>query len=226
VLSLLENRIQSHDPQGEAYKLLVVSACNYYSHSMPFLFEKIADYTELLMPDDLLSGDSILAYIREAMTPDVCKDVEVIGWLYQFYISEKKDKVFEGLKKNKKVTPENIPAATQLFTPHWIVQYMVENSLGKLWRLNNPDSKLEMKYYIEPKTPEDNYLHIADPQELKVCDPACGSGHILVYAFDLLFDIYKEAGFTDDDTIIENILKHNLYGIEEPVVSDVFLENP
>ena len=214
VLALLENRTPSHDPQGEAYKLLVVSACNYYSHAMPFLFEKIADYTELLMPDDLLSGDSILAYVREAMTPDVCKDVEVIGWLYQFYISEKKDMVFEGIKKNKKVTPENIPAATQLFTPHWIVQYMVENSLGRLWKLNNPDSKLKREYYIEPETPEEDYLRIENPQELKVCDPACGSGHILVYAFDLLFNIYKEAGFTDDDEIIENILKHNLYCIE------------
>ncbi len=214
VLALLENRTPSQDPQGEAYKLLVVSACNYYSHAMPFLFERIADYTELLMPDDLLSGNSILSYVREAMTPDVCKDVEVIGWLYQFYISEKKDKVFEGIKKNKKVTPENIPAATQLFTPHWIVQYMVENSLGRLWMLNNPDSKLKMEYYIKPETPEDDYLKIGNPQELKICDPACGSGHILVYAFDLLFEIYKEAGFTDDDTIIENILKHNLYGIE------------
>ncbi len=214
VLALLENRTPSQDPQGEAYKLLVVSACNYYSHAMPFLFEKIADYTELLMPDDLLSGTSILNAVREAMTPDVCEDVEVIGWLYQFYISEKKDKVFEGIKKNKKVTPENIPAATQLFTPHWIVQYMVENSLGRLWMLNNPDSKLKMDYYIKPESVEDDYLKIEKPQDLKICDPACGSGHILVYAFDLLFEIYKEAGFTDDDTIIENILKHNLYGIE------------
>jgi hypothetical protein len=103
---------------------------------MPFLFERIDDYTELLMPDDLLSGNSILAYTREAMTPDACEDVEVIGWLYQFYISEKKDEVFDGLKKNKKITPENIPAATQLFTPHWIVRYLVENSLGRLWLLN------------------------------------------------------------------------------------------
>jgi len=216
VLALLENRTPSDDPQGEAYKLLVVATCNYYAYSMPFLFEKIADYTELLMPDDLLSGNSILSYVREAMTPDICKDVEVIGWLYQFYISEKKDEVFEGIKKNKKVTPENIPAATQLFTPHWIVQYMVENSLGRLWLLNNPNSSIasKMEYYIKPETPEEDYLKITKPQELKVCDPACGSGHILVYAFDLLFDIYKDAGFTDDDEIIKNILEHNLYGIE------------
>jgi len=107
----------------------------------------------LLMPDDLLTGNSILAYTREAMTPDACEDVEVIGWLYQFYISEKKDEVFDGLKKNKKITPENIPAATQLFTPHWIVRYLVENSLGRLWLLNRPGSKLiqQMDYYIKPE---------------------------------------------------------------------------
>jgi len=214
IQALLSNQTPSNDPQGEAYKLLVVAACNYYNHAMPFLFEKISDYTELLMPDDLLSGDSILAYTREAMTPDVCSDVEVIGWLYQFYIAEKKDEVFEGIKKNKKVTPENIPAATQLFTPNWIVRYMVQNSLGRLWKLNNPDSKLAMEYYIEPETKESDYLRISSPKELKICDPACGSGHILVYAFDLLYDIYKEAGYSDDDDIIENILTNNLYGIE------------
>jgi hypothetical protein len=214
IQALLSNQTPSNDPQGEAYKLLVVAACNYYNHAMPFLFEKISDYTELLMPDDLLSGDSILAYTREAMTPDVCSDVEVIGWLYQFYIAEKKDEVFEGIKKNKKVTPENIPAATQLFTPNWIVRYMVQNSLGRLWKLNNPDSKLAMEYYIEPETKERDYLKISSPKELKICDPACGSGHILVYAFDLLYDIYKEAGYSDDDDIIENILTNNLYGIE------------
>ncbi|WIM05704.1 MAG: BREX-1 system adenine-specific DNA-methyltransferase PglX [Candidatus Nitricoxidivorans perseverans] len=138
ISALLAGRVPSHDPQGEAYRLLVVAACNAWHKAMPFLFERINDYTELLMPDDLLSGNSILAYTREAMTPDACQDVEVIGWLYQFYISEKKDAVFEGLKKNQKITPENIPAATQLFTPHWIVRYLVENALGRLWLLNRP----------------------------------------------------------------------------------------
>ena len=132
VLALLESRTPSKDPQGEAYKLLIVSTCNYYSHAMPFLFERIADYTELLMPDDLLSGTSILSYVREAMTPDVCVDVEVIGWLYQFYISEKKAEVDLKVKNGGKVSTNEIPAKTQLFTPRWIVQYMVENSLGRL----------------------------------------------------------------------------------------------
>ena len=151
IFALLSGKAPSRDPQGEAYRLLVVGACNHWHRAMPFLFQYINDYTELLMPDDLLSSKSILAYTREAMTPDACRDVEVIGWLYQFYISEKKDEVFDGLKKNKKITPENIPAATQLFTPHWIVRYLVENSLGRLWMLNRPGSKLveRMDYYIK-----------------------------------------------------------------------------
>jgi hypothetical protein len=154
---------------------------------MPFLFERIDDYTELLMPDDLLSGNSILAYTREAMTPDACEDVEVIGWLYQFYISEKKDAVFEGLKKNQKITPENIPAATQLFTPHWIVRYLVDNSLGRLWLLNRPGSKLRADGLLhQARAAETDFLKISKPEEIKVCDPACGSGHMLTYAFDLL----------------------------------------
>ena len=143
IFALLDGSAPSVDGQAEAYRLLIVAVCNDYHRIMPYLFERIDDYTELLMPDDLLSGNSIVAYTREAMTPDACKDVEVIGWLYQFYISEKKDEVFAGLKKNKKITPENIPAATQLFTPHWIVRYLVENSLGRLWLLNRPGSRAE-----------------------------------------------------------------------------------
>lgn len=213
--ALLSGKAPSHDPQQEAYRLLVVAECNAFYLAMPYLFERIADYTELLMPDDLLSGGSVLAYTREAMTPDACQDVEVIGWLYQFYISEKKDQVFEGLKKNQKITPENIPAATQLFTPHWIVRYLVENSLGRLWMLNHPNSTLagQMDYYIAPEQPETNFLKIDKPEDIKVCDPACGSGHMLTYAFDLLYAIYEEVG-TDPSEIPEKILTHNLFGIE------------
>ena len=215
VLDLLAGRAPSNDSQGEAYRLLLVAVCNAWHESMPFLFERIDDYTELLMPDDLLSGNSILAYTREAMTPDACKDVEVIGWLYQFYISEKKDAVFEGLKKNQKITPENIPAATQLFTPHWIVRYLVDNSLGRLWLLNRPRSRLaeQMEYFIPPEKPETDFLKINGPEEIKVCDPACGSGHMLTYAFDLLYAIYEEEGY-DPAEIPEKILTHNLFGIE------------
>jgi type II restriction/modification system DNA methylase subunit YeeA len=215
VHGLLSGQATSNDPQQEAYRLLVVAECNAFHQAMPYLFERIADYTELLMPDDLLSGNSVLAYTREAMTPDACRDVEVIGWLYQFYISEKKDQVFEGLKKNQKITPENIPAATQLFTPHWIVRYLVENSLGRLWMLNHPNSQLagQMEYYIAPEQPETDFLKIIKPEDIKICDPACGSGHMLSYAFDLLFAMYEEAG-TDPSEIAEKILTHNLFGIE------------
>ncbi|EGQ8448092.1 TPA: BREX-1 system adenine-specific DNA-methyltransferase PglX [Vibrio alginolyticus] len=212
---LLSGAIPSRDGQSEAYRLMIVTVCNDYHRLMPYLFERIEDYTELLMPDDLLSGNSILAYTREAMTPENCESVESIGWLYQFYISEKKDQVFEGLKKNKKITPENIPAATQLFTPHWIVRYLVENSLGRLWMLNNPSSKVveQMDYYIKPVEEEKDYLKVSSPEELKICDPACGSGHMLTYAYDLLYAIYLDAGY-DSSEIPEKILTNNLYGIE------------
>ena len=131
------------------------------------------------------------------LTKDVCQDVEVIGWLYQFYISERKDEVFAGFKKNKKAGADEIPAATQLFTPHWIVRYLVENSLGRLWMLNRPTSRLvdQMEYYIAPVDEETDFLKISRPEELKVVDPACGSGHMLTYAFDLLYAIYEEEGY-------------------------------
>ena len=215
VRALLDGRTPSPDAQAEAYRLLLVAICNDWHRVMPFLFERIDDYTELLLPEDLLSNASILAYLREAMTPDVCEDVEVIGWLYQFYISEKKDEVFAGLKKNVKITAENIPAATQLFTPHWIVRYLVENSLGRLWMLNRPGSRLmeRMDYYIAPEEPETDFLRITSPKEIKVCDPACGSGHMLTYAFDILHAIYEEEGY-DPPEIPALILKHNLTGLE------------
>ncbi len=211
----------AHDGQAEAYRLLLIHACNEWHGAMPYMFERAdmldraEDYTELLMPDDLLSPDSILARLREVMTEDACQDVEIIGWLYQFYISEKKDQVFAGLKKNQKITAENIPAATQLFTPHWIVRYLVENSLGRLWLLNRPQSKLaaKMEYYIAPEEPETDFLKITRPEEIRICDPACGSGHMLTYAFDLLFEIYAEEGH-DAAEIPGLILKHNLTGIE------------
>ncbi|NKK70062.1 BREX-1 system adenine-specific DNA-methyltransferase PglX [Rhizobium leguminosarum bv. viciae] len=215
VRALLDNRTPSREPQGEAYRLLLVATCNHWHAAMPFMFETIADYTELLMPEDLLSQSSILARLRTVMTEEACQDVEIIGWLYQFYISEKKDEVFAGLKKNKKITPENIPAATQLFTPHWIVRYLVENSLGRLWMLNRPNSRLKerMDYYIVPDEPDTDFLRISSPEEIKVCDPACGSGHMLTYAFDLLYSIYEEEGY-DAAEIPGLILACNLYGIE------------
>ena len=215
ISALLDGSSPSRDPQGEAYRLLLVAACNCWHRAMPFLFEAIADYSELLMPEGLLAPDSILSQMRETMTQDACQDVEIIGWLYQFYISEKKDEVFAGLKKNKKITAENIPAATQLFTPHWIVRYLVENSLGRLWLLNRPGSKLAetMEYYIAPEEAETDFLKLASPEAIRICDPACGSGHMLTYAFDLLYAIYEEEGYDPGD-IPGLILQHNLTGIE------------
>ena len=215
ISALLEGRTPSGDPQAEAYRLLLVHACNGWHTHMPFLFEEIDDYSELLMPEDLLSQTSILAQLRAVMTEDACRDVEIIGWLYQFYISEKKDQVFAGLKKNQKITAENIPAATQLFTPHWIVRYLVENSLGRLWLLNRPQSRLaeRMDYYIAPEEPETDFLRISRPEDIRICDPACGSGHMLTYAFDLLHAIYEEEGY-DAAEIPALILTHNLTGVE------------
>jgi type II restriction/modification system DNA methylase subunit YeeA len=228
VFDLLGGRLPSADPQQEAYRLLLVGVCNSLYAVMPFLFEPIADYTELLMPPDLLSEHSVLHALREAMTAEACQDVEVIGWLYQFYISERKDEVFEGLKKGQKIEAQDIPAATQLFTPHWIVRYLVENSLGRLWMLNRPGSKLaeQMEYYIRPERVEnreqstgdgsmreEDFLRVSGPEEIKVCDPACGSGHMLTYAFDLLYAVYEEEGYPAGD-IPRLVLEKNLYGIE------------
>ena len=225
ISQLLAGQAPSHDAQGEAYRLLVVAACNAWHQAMPFLFQRIDDYTELLMPDDLLSGNSILAYTREAMTPDACEDVEVIGWLYQFYISDKKDEVI-----GKVVKSEDIPAATQLFTPNWIVQYLVQNSVGRLWLMANPGSQLasQWPYYIAPaeQTPEVQaqldaliQTRIAEdgdtlnPETITVLDPACGSGHILVVAYDVLKAIYLERGYRLRD-IPRLILEKNLYGLD------------
>ena len=128
----LDGTRRSGDPQGEAYALLLTEYCRRWNRAMPFMFEREGDYTELLIPANLLADDSVLNRAVQVLTPDVCRDVEVIGWLYQFYISERKDEVFAQFKKNKKAGADEIPAATQLFTPHWIVRYLVENSLGRI----------------------------------------------------------------------------------------------
>lgn len=203
------------DAQAEAYALLLADYCRYWNRAMPFMFEREGDYTELLIPANLLAEDSALSRSVKVLTGDVCQDVEVIGWLYQFYISERKDEVFAGFKKNKKAGADEIPAATQLFTPHWIVRYLVENSLGRLWMLNHPHSRLvdQMDYYIAPVDEETDFLKITTPEELKVIDPACGSGHMLTYAFDLLYAIYEEEGYTPSQ-IPGLILTNNLYGTE------------
>lgn len=223
IRNLLNGTKTSKDPQGEAYKLLFVSYCNSLNKQLPFMFEKISDYTELLLPDDLLAQNSVLSNTIEVLDAETCKDIEVIGWLYQYYISEKKDEVFAELKKGKKISKENVPAATQIFTPKWIVSYMVENSVGKLWLESHPDERLQsqFKYYLESAEQEPEVQAKLDelinkdlkPQDIKVLDPACGSGHILVKAFDVLFEIYKSQGWQENE-IPEMILKNNLYGLD------------
>ena len=208
---LLDGRIPSADPQGEVYRHLVLAACRYYHGLLPDLFESIDDETELLLPDDLLTEQSVAHGFRTEITDEDCREVEVLGWLYQFYISEKKDEV---MARKKPVPSEDIPAVTQLFTPHWIVRYLVENSLGRLWVLNRPDSKLRerMPYYIESEE-ETDFPRIERPEEIKIIDPAVGSGHMLTYAFDLLYAIYEEEGYAPSE-IAGLILEHNLYGID------------
>lgn len=213
VYDLLDGKIPSNNPQNEAYKELLIAACNHLHTTFPFLFEKINDYTELLLPDDLTSDFSIVTDVRDGMPMEDCQNVEIIGWLYQFYISEKKDEVFASKSKVKK---EDIPAATQLFTPRWIVEYMVQNTLGKLWLQNRPKSSLRehMPYFIESASLEaEEYLKIQSPEEIRLLDPACGSGHILVYAFDLFTKIYEEEGYNTSE-IPQLIIHNNLYGFE------------
>ncbi|CRK59368.1 putative type II restriction enzyme methylase subunit [Alloactinosynnema sp. L-07] len=215
VTALLNGTRRSDDAQGEAYALLLADHCRYWNRAMPFMFEREGDFTELLIPANLLADDSVPSRAVKVLTIDACQDVEVIGWLYQFYISERKDEVFAGFKKNKKAGADEIPAATQLFTPHWIVRYLVENSLGRLWMLNRPSSRLvdQMLYYIAPVDEETDYLKVSSPEELKIVDPACGSGHMLTYAFDLLYAIYEEEGYAPAE-IPGLILTNNLYGVE------------
>ena len=210
---------------GELYRLLLVAQCNALSNAMPFLFERIDDESELLLPGNLERTDSVVAKLVEAIPEEDWNEVEVIGWLYQFYISEKKDEVI-----GKVVKSEDIPAATQLFTPNWIVQYLVQNSVGRLWIMANPGSTLKSQwsYYIEPaeQTPEvqaqlDALIKTRmiddggslNPETITVLDPACGSGHILVEAYEVLKGIYLERGY-QARSIPRLILEKNLYGLD------------
>lgn len=219
-------RLKTAGNQDEVlYREILLGQCHELHRNMPFLFEALDDATELLLPDNLLRTDSPIARLVSDIEEGDWQEVEVIGWLYQFYISEKKDEVI-----GKVVKSEDIPAATQLFTPNWIVQYLVQNSLGRLWLMANPGSHLKekMPYYIEPaeQTPEvqaqlsalikvrvDDDGGTLNPEALTVLDPACGSGHILVEAYNLLRAIYEERGYRLRD-IPRLILQKNLFGLD------------
>lgn len=210
----------------ELYKYLLITQCNALNSVLPGMFQKIADYTELLFPDNLLREGSVVQQMIELIDEDDWKDaVQIIGWLYQYYNSEKKDDVFAALKKNVKITKENIPAATQLFTPDWIVRYMVENSLGRLWVEGHPNDELksQWKYYLEEAKQEpevkaqlasirEEYKALK-PEDILCIDPCSGSGHILAYMFDVLVQIYEAYG-VDTRTAVASIVENNIYGLD------------
>ena len=210
----------------ELYKYLLVVQCNALNAVLPGMFQKIEDYTELLLPDKLLLEGSVIERMIALIPEEDWKDaVQIIGWMYQYYNSEKKDEVFAALKKNVKITKENIPAATQLFTPDWIVRYMVENSLGRLWLEGHPNEELRTnwKYYLEEAEQEPEveaelakiraeYARLT-PEDIRCIDPCQGSGHILVYMFDVLMQIYESYGYTTQEAVA-NIVKNNIYGLD------------
>lgn len=204
----------------ELYRYVLFSQCNALSDTLPMLFDKQQEYLELLLPHNLLSQNSVIRRITDIPDSDFLNDVEVIGWLYQFYNSVKKDEVFAS---KKTITKETLPAVTQLFTPDWIVRYMAQNSVGRLWLESYPDSSLKekMKYYVEDAKQEPDVLaklerikyKNVNPEEIRIIEPCCGSGHILVYVFDLLYEMYLERGYNRRD-IPSLILKKNLYGLD------------
>lgn len=218
--------IGNNQAREKLYRYILVKQCNELGKIIPALFEKIEDYTELLLPDNLLGENSITRRLCSEIEEESWKDeVEIIGWMYQYYISEEKDRVFDALKKNVKITKENIPAATQLFTPKWIVKYLVENSIGSLWLQGHGNHELQnyMEYYLGQGTQtwesEEVIYRVKvkrsglSPEGITVLDPCMGSGHILVYAFEILYKIYLSAGYLDRD-IPRKILENNIYGLD------------
>lgn len=220
VLELLEQQ-----KNEQLYQYIVITQCNALNEGLPEMFERIGGWTELLFPKNLLREDSVIAHmVKDIPESDWNDQVQIIGWLYQYYNSEPKEKVFANLKKNVKISAADIPAATQLFTPDWIVRYMVENSLGRLWTEGHgKPENANWKYYLEEAEQENAvkadleklraaYREI-QPEQIKIIDPCMGSGHILVYAFDVLMDIYTACGWSERDAA-KSILRNNLYGLD------------
>ena len=205
------------------FRYLFIAQCNELVSCLPAVFEKVGSAMELLLPETLLREGSVLDHlVSDIPESDWREGVEIIGWMYQYYVSERKDDFFNS---KRKAAPEDIAPATQLFTPEWIVRYMVDNSLGRLWMLNHPDSHLRdraeaedpadriMEYFIRPDEEQEDFIRVSSPEEITFCDPACGSGHILVYAFKVLMAIYEECGYAKRD-IPALILTKNLFGME------------
>ena len=216
----LKKIIGDYSKDQEAFALLLVGYCH-ANKTLDKVFGKLDDYTELLLPDNMLQDSGFLHLLNttDAISDDEYQQVELIGWLYQFYISEKKDEVFASFKKNKKAEAKDIPAATQIFTPNWIVKYMVENTAGKIWLDKHPNSPLksQMKYLVENEDDMSSRAESRDlinnVEELTLIDPAAGSGHILVEGFELLYQMYMEEYYTPEEAV-ESILKNNLFGLD------------
>lgn len=195
------------------WRYLFVAQCEELADCLPGVFERVGGAMELLLPQGLMKADSVVGKLNAVLTDEDWREgVTVLGWMYQYYNADVKDEFF---KSKRKAAAADIAPATQLFTPEWIVRYMVQNSLGRLWMLNNPGSSLRerMEYYIEPDAEHEDFIRISSPEEITLCDPACGSGHILVYAFELLFHMYEERGYRERE-IPELILTKNLAGME------------
>ena len=205
--------LKNANKDEELYKYLLIVQCNAFGDILPGMFQRIEDYTELLLPDYLLREGSVIEQMISSIPQnDWNEQVEIIGWLYQYYISAKHDEVVD-VRKKSAIEKENVPAATQIFTTDWVVKYMVENSLGKFWINSHKSSKLKdaMHYYVDSKEPEGETSISA--QDATFIDPCMGSGHVLAYAFDLLLEIYREEGYSDREAV-ESILKNNLYGVD------------
>ena len=213
----LRVKVDDNPKEAVLYRRLLVAVCNQYGENMPFLFEHICDYTEMLLPDDLLSDQSFVTDIRNGMTDEDCQNVEVMGWLYQFYITDRKDDAEKKKSKKGGLKSDEQAAATQLFTPHWVVRYMVENSLGRIWMTLHPESRLidEMPYYIQTPEGQTDTIpsDIHSVQDIRFIDPCMGSGHVLVYAFDLFCKMYEEEGYQTRE-IPTLILQNNIFGLD------------
>ncbi len=207
--------IESNDTEG-LYRYLLLTQCNALNSALPVMFERMGGYTEMLLPNNILRQDSVLGHMVSDIPEEDWQDaVQIIGWLYQYYISEKHEEVVDPIH-GKTIKKEDIPAATQLFTTDWVVRYMVDNSLGRYWIERHPESKLaeKLEYFVTPKNGEIKHIdEFVKPEDVKLLDPCMGSGHILVYAFDVLMEIYKESGYTERDAAAM-IVQNNLFGLD------------
>lgn len=211
--TLLDGKAAVADGLSEAYKLLLVASCNHWHRAMPFMFERISDYSELLLPDDLLSDYGIVADIRQGMSDADCQQEELIGWLYQFYIADENERL---ISSKKAYTKNELAPASQLFTPKWIVRYMVDNTLGQMWIEMNPSTTIlnQLEFYIDPSYTEEIQPRKSKRlEEIKFFDPCVGSAHILSYAFELFYLMYEEQGYSNSE-IPELIIRNNLFGID------------